>query len=105
LKRGKLRDENPISTSIAEALSELEQRAKLLGYLDPRGIDVGRRGKAAADPRSAARGYLVRSLASCIRVAPTAIREAFIADALDCAGYGTKTTRQNVQAILRAARL
>lgn len=104
-KRGKLRDENPIGTSIAEALDELERRAELFGYVNPKGTAVGRRGRAAADSRAAARGYVVRNLAIYIRITPKAIREAFITDVLDCAGYGTKATRQNVQAILRAARL
>lgn len=103
-KRGKSYDENPIRDSIAQALEELELRAELLGYSKPRGVSVGRRGRAAADSRAAARGYTVRDLAGYIRVAPRAIREAFITDVLDCAGYGTKATRQNVQAILRAAR-
>jgi hypothetical protein len=103
-KRGKSYDENPILASIGEALDELERRAELFGYTKPTGTSVGRRGKAAADSQAAARGYTIRDLASYIRVAPTAIREAFITDVLECAGYGTKATRQNVQAILRAAR-
>jgi hypothetical protein len=103
-KRRRSYDENPIRDSIVEALEELERRAQLFGYTKPVGTTVGRRGKAAADSRAAARGYIVRDLASFIRVAPKAIREAFITDVLDCAGYGTKATRQNVQAILRAAR-
>lgn len=95
---------NPLHKTITAALHMLEERASLFGYTKPPRLTIGRRGRAAADPRSAVRGYAVRGLAEYLAVAPSGVRESFIADVLESAGHGTVATRQNVQAILRAAR-
>jgi hypothetical protein len=104
VKKGHSHLQNPIQHAISEALRVLDFHDELFGYTKPRGAEVGRRGRAAADPQAATRGYAVRGLAEHTALAPTAIREAFIAAVLECAGQGTRATRQNVQAILRANR-
>jgi len=104
-KKARIRSQNPVYFAIVDVRTMLEDRALLLGYIKPRDVvTIGRRGRAAADSQAAGRGYAVRGLAQFMRPVPAAIREAFITNVLECAGQGTSATRQNVQAILRAAR-